>query len=59
MSDTTAIGTGNLVRRDELRNLRLIEMGWDVMRLWVYEESATTCRIALAVWRVGSIELIN
>jgi very-short-patch-repair endonuclease len=28
---------GELVRRDQLRNLRLIEMGWDVMRLWVYE----------------------
>jgi very-short-patch-repair endonuclease len=28
---------GELLRRDQLRNLRLIEMGWDVMRLWVYE----------------------
>ena len=28
---------GELVRRDQLRNLRLIEMGWDVIRLWVYE----------------------
>jgi len=28
---------GELVRRDQLRNLRLIEMGWDVLRLWVYE----------------------
>jgi hypothetical protein len=26
-----------LIRRDQLRNLRLIEMGWDVLRLWVYE----------------------
>lgn len=28
---------GELMRRDQLRNLRLIEMGWDVMRFWVYE----------------------
>lgn len=28
---------GELARRDQLRNLRLIEMGWDVMRFWVYE----------------------
>jgi very-short-patch-repair endonuclease len=28
---------GELIRRDQLRNLRLIEMGWDVMRFWVYE----------------------
>lgn len=28
---------GELLRRDQLRNLRLIEMGWDVLRLWVYE----------------------
>jgi len=28
---------GELIRRDQLRNLRLIEMGWDILRLWVYE----------------------
>jgi very-short-patch-repair endonuclease len=28
---------GELMRKDQLRNLRLIEMGWDVMRFWVYE----------------------
>ena len=28
---------GELCRRDQLRNRRLIEMGWDVMRFWVYE----------------------
>jgi very-short-patch-repair endonuclease len=28
---------GELLRRDQLRNLRLIEMGWDVLRFWVYE----------------------
>ena len=29
--------TGELLRRDQLRNKRLIELGWDVMRFWVYE----------------------
>jgi len=29
--------TGELLHRDQLRNMRLIELGWDVMRFWVYE----------------------
>ena len=29
--------TGELLRRDQLRNMRLIELGWDVMHFWVYE----------------------
>src|SRR2546428_279259 len=28
---------GELCRRDQLRSLRLIELGWDVMRFWVYQ----------------------
>ena len=28
---------GELVRRDQLRNLRLFELGWDVKRFWVYQ----------------------
>lgn len=28
---------GELCRRDQLRNKRLIELGWDVLRFWVYE----------------------
>lgn len=28
---------GELIRKDQLRNLRLIEMGWEVLRFWVYE----------------------
>jgi very-short-patch-repair endonuclease len=28
---------GELVRRDQIRNMRLTEMGWDIMRMWVYE----------------------
>ena len=29
--------TGELCLRDQLRNQRLIELGWDVMRFWVYQ----------------------
>lgn len=28
---------GELCRRDQLRNQRMFELGWDVMRFWVYE----------------------
>lgn len=28
---------GELCRRDQIRNQRLIELGWDVKRFWVYE----------------------
>ncbi|MFW5955547.1 MAG: AAA domain-containing protein, partial [Rhodothermales bacterium] len=28
---------GELLVRDRLRNMRLMELGWDVMRFWVYE----------------------
>ena len=28
---------GDYVYRDRLRNLRLLELGWDVMRFWVWE----------------------
>lgn len=28
---------GELIRSDQLRNLRMIELGWDVMRFWVYQ----------------------
>lgn len=27
--------TGELMTRDRLRNIRLYELGWDVMRFWV------------------------
>ena len=29
--------SGELVRRDQIRNQRLIELGWDVQRFWVYQ----------------------
>ncbi len=28
---------GELCRRDQIRNQRLLELGWDVMRFWVYQ----------------------
>ena len=28
---------GELCRRDQMRNLRLMELGWDVQRFWVYQ----------------------
>ena len=43
---------GELLRSDQLRNLRLIEMGWDVMRLWVYEvrDNLPECVRRVALW---------
>ena len=29
--------TGELCLRDQLRNQRLMELGWDVQRFWVYQ----------------------
>jgi very-short-patch-repair endonuclease len=29
--------TGDLCQRDQIRNQRLMELGWDVMRFWVYQ----------------------
>jgi len=28
---------GELCRRDQIRSRRLADLGWDVMRFWVYE----------------------
>jgi very-short-patch-repair endonuclease len=43
---------GELVRRDQIRNLRLIEMGWDVIRFWVYEirDSLSSCTNRVLRW---------
>ncbi|MCZ7534452.1 MAG: DUF559 domain-containing protein [Acidimicrobiia bacterium] len=29
--------SGELARRDQIRNQRLLELGWDVQRFWVYQ----------------------
>jgi len=28
---------GELCRRDQIRSRRLADLGWDIMRFWVYE----------------------
>lgn len=50
---------GELVRRDQIRNLRLIEMGWDIIRFWVYEirDSLPMCTDRLLRWVEASDEL--
>ncbi|NVN96641.1 AAA family ATPase [Candidatus Nomurabacteria bacterium] len=44
---------GELMRRDKIRNKRLIELGWDVKRFWVYEirEDLNTCVDKIAQWK--------
>ena len=43
---------GELIRSDQLRNLRMIEMGWDVMRFWVYQvrDDLPACVDKVATW---------
>jgi very-short-patch-repair endonuclease len=44
--------TGELCRRDQIRNQRLIELGYDVMRFWVYEvrDDIEGCLARLKKW---------
>lgn len=44
--------TGELCLRDQLRNQRLIELGWDVQRFWVYEvrDESDRCVNRLKSW---------
>lgn len=44
--------TGELCRRDQIRNHRMIELGWDVMRFWVYEvrDDLVGCISRVADW---------
>ena len=46
---------GELCRQDQIRNQRLIEMGWDVMRFWVYEirDDLEGCRARVNEWVAG------
>lgn len=43
---------GELIYRDQIRNIRLIELGWDVMRFWVYEirDDVEGCIIRVNKW---------
>jgi very-short-patch-repair endonuclease len=44
--------TGELCLRDQLRNQRLMELGWDVQRFWVYEirDGIDRCVQRLSDW---------
>lgn len=44
--------TGELCLRDQLRNQRLIELGWEVRRFWVYQvrDNLADCVAAVARW---------
>lgn len=44
--------TGELCLRDQLRNQRLIELGWEVKRFWVYEvrDSLDECVATVRRW---------
>lgn len=44
--------TGELCRRDQMRNQRLFELGYDVMRFWVYElrDDMPGCVIKMKKW---------
>ena len=44
--------TGELCRRDQLRNQRMFELGWDVKRFWVYEvrDEIDTCLDYIESW---------
>ncbi len=46
---------GELCRRDELRNQRLMELGWDVMRFWVYQvrDDLEQCIARIDQWVSG------
>jgi very-short-patch-repair endonuclease len=48
---------GELLRRDKIRNKRLIELGWDVQRFWVYEirDNINNCIVRIEKW----IEKVN
>jgi len=43
---------GELLRRDRLRNMRMFELGWDVMRFWVYEvrDELEQCTERVLAW---------
>jgi len=52
--------TGDLCRRDIMRNQRMIELGWDVMRFWVYEldSDLDACVCRVQAWLSKSISRV-
>lgn len=47
---------GELCRRDQIRNQRLMELGWDVMRFWVYQvrDDLEQCIARVIQWTYSS-----
>jgi very-short-patch-repair endonuclease len=45
---------GELLRRDQIRNKRLIELGWDVQRFWVYQirDNMQQCIDKIKTWKM-------
>ena len=46
--------SGELCRRDQIRNQRMFELGWDVIRFWVYEvrDDMEGCINKIQKWRL-------
>lgn len=49
--------TGELCRRDQIRNQRLFELGYDVLRFWVYEvrDDLPSCLERIEAWQLGKV----
>lgn len=46
---------GELLRRDRLRNQRMVELGWEVRRYWVYQIRYELEKCVSEIWAwVGS-----
>ncbi|MEZ5492862.1 MAG: AAA domain-containing protein [Gammaproteobacteria bacterium] len=47
---------GELCRRDQIRNQRMYELGWDVQRFWVYEirDDLDKCIARIQAWVEGA-----
>lgn len=43
---------GELSRRDQLRNFRLLELGWEIKRFWVYQirDMLSSCVDEIKKW---------
>jgi very-short-patch-repair endonuclease len=47
---------GEILQRDQIRNLRLIELGWDVQRFWVYQvrDELDWCIARIRDWQAAA-----
>ena len=53
--------TGELCRRDQIRNQRMFELGWDVLRFWVYEirDDMEGCVRRVIAWKERKDEQVS